>query len=387
MGRTAETRVTGSCGVVQKGNVMLQLDGSRGEGGGQILRTSLSLSLLTRTPFRISRIRAGRAKPGLLRQHLTAVQAAAEIGGAETSGAELHSQELVFRPRTLCGGTHWFDIGTAGSTTLIMQTLLPVLAAADVSSRLVLRGGTHNPFAPPFEALADSWLPLFRRMGAEVELKLERPGFFPAGGGQIEADIQPLVQLQPLELLERGDLLTTSVTATVARLPAHVGRRELRTVSRELRIPPSRQHLVEESRSAGPGNIVQVRVETGELTEIFSECGSRGVPAEKVAGKAAAEAADYLAADVPVGAHLADQLLLPLALAGGGAFRTLEPTQHTLTNAEVIGLFLDVPIRIALESAAGTTSGTTYRVTLGSAVNNLDETGAGSGGEAEESVS
>ena len=329
---------------------MLQLDGSAGEGGGQILRTALSLSLLTQKPFRIEKIRAGRPRPGLLRQHLTAVMAAAAIGRADVSGAEPGSRELVFQPQRLAGGAYRFSIGTAGSTMLILQTLLPVLAAAEEPSVLELEGGTHNPFAPPFEALAGSFLPLYRKMGADADIVLHRPGFYPAGGGVVTAEIRPCGPLQPLSLLDRGDPLKTTVTAICSRLPEHVGRRELRTAGGVLQIPESQQHLVEETRSVGPGNIVLVRVETPHVTEIFSSCGSRGVSAEKVARRAADQTARYLAADVPVGPHLADQLLLPLALAGGGEFRTMPPTEHTVTNSRIIEQFLDVTVQIQPES-------------------------------------
>src|SRR5262245_2007058 len=160
----------------------ITIDGSAGEGGGQILRTALALSLVTARPFRIERIRAGRPKPGLLRQHLTAVQAAAKVGAARISGAEVGSLELTFEPTGLRGGAYDFAVGTAGSATLVLQTLLPALLRAREPSQLTIEGGTHNPYAPPFDFLARTFLPVLRRMGAAIEARLEAPGFYPAGG-------------------------------------------------------------------------------------------------------------------------------------------------------------------------------------------------------------
>src|SRR2546428_9297761 len=160
---------------------MITIDGSFGEGGGQILRTALSLSLATGTPFRIENIRAGRKKAGLLRQHLTAVLAAAEIGAAEIEGATLGSTMLTFTPKSVRAGEYRFAVGTAGSGTLVFQTILPALLRASAATRVTIEGGTHNSAAPPFDFLDRTFLPLIRKMGATVSLKLERYGFYPAG--------------------------------------------------------------------------------------------------------------------------------------------------------------------------------------------------------------
>src|SRR6185369_8211050 len=170
---------------------MIALDGSQGEGGGQILRSALALSLVTGTPFRIDNIRARRARPGLMRQHLTAVEAAAAVGAARTSGAALGSRSLTFAPTTVKAGEHTFSVGTAGSATLVLQTVLPSLLTADRPSSLVLEGGTHNPSSPPFDFLAKAFLPIVAGMGAQVEATLERPGFYPAGGGRFRVTVAP----------------------------------------------------------------------------------------------------------------------------------------------------------------------------------------------------
>ncbi len=189
---------------------MITIDGSQGEGGGQVLRTSLGLSLVTGKAFRIEKIRAGREKPGLLRQHLTAVRAAAQVGGAKVSGDEIGSRTLAFEPEQVRGGEYEFAVGTAGSATLVLQTVLPALIVAGGPSRLTLKGGTHNPWSPPFDFLQKAFLPLLERMGAKVTAELIRPGFYPAGGGEFTVEIQPVPggRLQPLDLLERGETVS-----------------------------------------------------------------------------------------------------------------------------------------------------------------------------------
>lgn len=322
-------------------NTMLTIDGSQGEGGGQMLRTSLALSLVKSQPIRIVNIRAGRKKPGLLRQHLTAVNAAAEIGHAEITGAAIGSQELLFVPRRPAPGDYHFSVGTAGSATLVFQTVLPALLTASSRSTLTLEGGTHNPFAPPFDFLVKSFLPLIRRMGADVEARLETPGFYPAGGGCMTVTIEPADTLTGFDLLERGEITHQSARVLLSRLPRHIAERELNVIERKLNWPTERLSIEEVTASPGPGNVVLIEVGSAEVTEVFTSFGQRGVKAETVAVQAVQQAKDYIAANVPVGEHLADQLLLPLALAGRGTFRTMSPTQHTKTNIEVIKRLLD----------------------------------------------
>jgi RNA 3'-terminal phosphate cyclase (ATP) len=317
------------------------IDGSAGEGGGQIVRTALALSLVTRTPIRIERVRAGRAKPGLMRQHLTCVHAAAAIGEADVRGAEVGSLELDFTPRALVGGAHRFSIGTAGSTTLVVQTVLPALFAASVPSSLVLEGGTHNPLAPTFDFLDRVYLPLLRRTGLRATATLERHGFYPAGGGRLRIDVEPGVATHALHLHERGPLVQAHARATFAGLPFDVARRELDVVTARLGWE-GRPHEV---RAAGAGNVLQLEVEHEHVTELFTAFGERGMPAEEVARLAVDEAVEYLASTAPVGSHLADQLLVPLAIQRAGSFRTLPLTLHTQTQLQLIPRFLDVRLR------------------------------------------
>lgn len=338
---------------------MITIDGSQGEGGGQILRTSLALSLVTGQPFRLERIRAGRSKPGLLRQHLTAVQAAGAVGHAEVSGAALGSQELEFRPGTVTPGDYRFAVGTAGSATLVLQTVLPPLLTAAGPTTLTLEGGTHNPFAPPFDFLARSFIPQLERMGPRVALTLECPGFYPAGGGRFQARIDPAARLAPLHLLARGAILRRRAHAIVSKLPAQVGERELTVVRQQLGWPADECAVEAVANPLGPGNALLLELETEHVTAIFASFGERGRSAEQVAREATEAASAWLSADVPVDEHLADQLLPPMALAGGGSFRTTKPSLHATTNAEMIQRF--IPVAICFEPEA---TGQAWRVTV-----------------------
>jgi len=327
---------------------VLTIDGSQGEGGGQILRTSLALSLVTGTPIRIEKIRAGRAKPGLLRQHLTAVNAATAIGAVDVEGATLGSQELTFRPGTVKPGEYRFAVGTAGSTGLVLQTVLPPLLTAPGPSTLTLEGGTHNPTAPPFDFLARAFLPLISRMGPSATARLERPGFYPAGGGQCTVSITPAATLKPFTLLERGAIRRRTARAMVAHLSPRIAERELAIVREHLGWGDEELQVsaVNRGDARGPGNVLLLEVESEHVTEVFAGFGEIGVPAELVADRAVKDVRRYLAAGVPVGRCLADQLLVPLALAGGGAFRTLSLSSHATTNIGVIRAFLGVRVSV-----------------------------------------
>ena len=326
---------------------MFNIDGSFGEGGGQILRTSLGLSVLTGKPFRIDNIRAGRKSPGLKRQHVTAVKAAARVGHAEVKGATIGSAVVTFSPQPATGGDFQFAVGSAGSATLVFQTVLPALLSAPGPSELVLEGGTHNSWAPPFDFLEKAFLPLLNRMGAKVEAKLERRGFFPAGGGRVRVTIQPVDTLSPLNLHERGEIKATRATAMVSRLSADVARRELKVLETRLAISPTALQTIEDTTSPGPGNAVFVEIESENVTELFTGFGRKGVRAEGVADDLATEVKGYLKNGAPVGEHLADQLLIPLALAGSDGFTTGPLTEHATTNVSVIERFLPVKFRMS----------------------------------------
>ncbi len=330
---------------------MLVIDGSRGEGGGQMLRSALALSMLTETPFRMVRVRAGRAKPGLQRQHLASVRAAASVCGAKVRGDALHSRELTFEPGPVQGGDYHFPIGTAGSTTLVLQTILPPLLLAAAPSRVTLEGGTHNPFAPPFPFLARTYVPLINRMGPTVTVSLNRPGFFPAGGGELLVTIEPARSLSGLELLNRGTIVRKSATALVAHLPHHIAQRELDVVAQRLQWSGEQLQVLDANTSRGPGNALILEVESESLCEVFSAFGQRGRPAEAVAHDAVEQCREYLDSDAPVGEHLCDQLMLPLAIAGHGTYRALRLSQHAETHIELIHQFLSCEVRTTLDDS------------------------------------
>ncbi len=299
-----------------KGLGVLIIDGSFGEGGGQILRSSLALSICTGQAFRIEKIRAGRQKPGLMRQHLTAVKAAAAVCGATVEGDAIGSLTLSFTPGVVQPGDYTFSVGTAGSTTLVLQTVLPALLTAQRPSNLTLEGGTHNPFAPPFDFLARAFLPLVNRMGPRVTAVLERPGFYPAGGGRFHVEVEPAARLTGFDLLQRGDIKAQQARAVLANLPAHIGDRELKVVADRLGWPQDCLSIERADASVGPGNLLMLTVESEYVTEVFTGFGERNRSAQAVAEQAVQQCRRYLTSGVPVGEYLTDQLLLPLALAG-----------------------------------------------------------------------
>lgn len=351
----------------------VEIDGSRGEGGGQILRTSLALAMITGRPLRMRQIRAGRAKPGLRRQHLACVEAAALLSHAEVRGATLGSQELELVPHAITGGELAIDIGTAGSTTLVVQTILVPAIAAGLPLGAVIRGGTHNPLAPPFEFLDRVYLPHLRAMGADVTLALDRHGFASGGRrgsrgaddgahGQLTVTVGAGAALRPIEVARAGPVTARRATVVVARLPTHVAERELAIVQARLGFAPG-ECEVREVREGGPANVLLLEVERAQGRELVSALGEQGLRAELVAGRACDELAAFLAADVPVGEHLADQLVLPLAVAGGGRFRAAPLSLHATTNLETIRCFLEIAIRVEPE---GEGDGDAVIVTIGS---------------------
>jgi RNA 3'-terminal phosphate cyclase (ATP) len=340
---------------------MIHLDGSHGEGGGQILRTSLALSMLTGQPIRIDNIRARRPKPGLMRQHLVCVQAAAEISGARTEGAELHSTSLTFEPRAVRAGHYRFAVSSAGSCTLVLQTVLPPLLHAAEASTIELAGGTHNPMAPPYHFLERAYAPLVQRLGGGLRLSLKRHGFYPAGGGEVEATVQPVPSggWQPLALESRGALVEAYAEALVAGVPRTVAQRELDTLGAalgwsgdQLRTAPLRQN-------EGPGNALLATLAYEHVTEVFTAFGDRQVSAEQVAHRLVKEVRAYQVSQAAVGAHLCDQLALLIALAGQGSFTASEITEHARTNFLVIQKFL--PVSFEVEPLPGA-----WRVTVNS---------------------
>lgn len=333
-------------------NKVIIIDGSEGEGGGQVLRTSLSLSAITGKPVRIEDVRGQRKKPGLFRQHLTAFKAAAEICDAQMEGAHLGSSEIAFHPGKIKGGEYEFSIGSAGATNLVAQTLLPILSYADTDSSIRITGGTHNQWAPTFDFLDQAFMPQFRKMGGRAALKLESYGFYPAGGGAIQMSVKPTAETHALSLEDRGKRLSESVVAIVANLKRDIANRELKTLLKAMNLKPEQGEIVH-AEGPGPGNAVSLFLEHEHVTEVFIGLGEHGVRAEAVAKKVVEQAQKYLPAKdslgslhTAVGEHLADQLLLPMALFDGGVFTTTDITQHTRTNMDIIKMFLDVEFKM-----------------------------------------
>lgn len=316
-------------------------------GGGQLLRSSLSLALVTGRAFRMTNIRGKRPKPGLMRQHLTCVKAAAEVCGAEVEGAEMGSTELVFTPGKIAAGDYHFAIGSGGSTTLVLQTLLPALLHAEASSTLRIEGGTHNPMAPPFEFIEQCFLSVLWSMGVAAEVNMERPGFMQAGGGVLCAKIWPMKKWKKLELTERGGAGACFGLVRHAHLNRDIVDREISTAAAILQWPVHQIDFRSAPESIGPGNAIMLGVQYENVCEISTGIAQLGKSAEAVATGAAKGLRGYLASTAPVGVHLADQLLLPMALAGGGVFHTLSITDHTRTNMALIEQFL--PVKFAVE--------------------------------------
>lgn len=331
---------------------MIELDGASGEGGGQILRTGLALAMCTRQPVRFNRIRAGRAKPGLMRQHLACVNAAADVSGARVDGAELGSQTLAFEPGEVRAGDYRFDVGSAGSCTLVLQTVLPALMTAAAESRITLTGGTHNPMAPPFHFLQRSFAPLLRRLGVGLDLALQRHGFYPAGGGRFTARIVPAAQLTTVDVLARGERLDAFAECLTPGVPGRVAVQELAVIGERLNWPADKLIRAEARQDEGPGNALMATLVHADLSEVFTSFGEKGRPADQVAVALVREVQSYLRSEGALGEHLADQWMLPLALAvqasgRPAAFTCTDLSQHARTQVETIAAFL--PVRFGTE--------------------------------------
>jgi RNA 3'-terminal phosphate cyclase (ATP) len=275
-----------------------------------------------------------------MRQHLTAVRAAAEICGATVTGDEIGSCEIAFHPGPVKSGNYTFSIGTAGSCTLVLQTVLPPLLTAVAPSQIRILGGTHNKASPPVDFLQRAYLPLVGCMGPRISLQLVRHGFYPRGGGEIVASVEPCSRLSRLSLMERGDRRTGYAEAYIAGIPLHVASRELEIVGKMLNWTGEQLHVRGLPGEVGPGNALTLTVEHEKVTEVFTGFGEKGVSAETVAKGAVAQTRDYLASNAAVGPHLADQLLLPMALSGGGEFTTTAATKHFFSHIAIIRAFL-----------------------------------------------
>lgn len=327
---------------------LIEIDGSFGEGGGQILRTALSLSCLLKRPFRIFNIRKGREKPGLMPQHIVSVRAAERLSGAETSGVEKGSTELVFIPGEVKGGDFFFDIGTAGSACLVLQTILPSLLFSGVRASITIRGGTHVPFSPSFDYISHVFVPALEKIGIMVEVNIENYGFYPKGGGIIKAWINPGSRIKPLNLVDRGKVLRLEGSSSVANLPVSIADRQRQSFLNKIGCPGFPVDIqLSTVPSIGQGTFLFVKVISENVVAGFTSLGARGKRAETVGEELAEDVMRYLKTDGAFDPHLPDQLVLYLALCKEkSTITTSAITDHLLTNLWVIGRFIDLEYTI-----------------------------------------
>ncbi len=334
-------------------DIDITIDGSQGEGGGQILRSSVALSAITGKSLRVINIRAGRRKPGLMRQHLTSVQAAASVCNAELYGATSGASEITFLPQSVQSGSYHFRVGTAGSAMLVLQAVLPPLLTADGPSTVTIEGGTHNMMAPPFDFLSRSWVPLIERMGSRVSAGIERHGFYPAGGGKVVFEIDPSASLAGFDLMDAGRVQNRRLRAVISDLSRDIAKREIKQALRKLNWPAD-SAAIEHVESNGPGNVLLAEVECDNVTFVGCGFGKIGVRAEQVADGVVRGVRSWIKNRAPVGPFLADQLMLPLALSAvqpsdcgvrrGGSFLTGPLTEHSKTQMDLLPLFLPVAL-------------------------------------------
>jgi RNA 3'-phosphate cyclase len=329
----------------------IEIDGSIGEGGGQVLRSALALSLVTGRELRIRNIRSRRKKPGLQPQHLKAVEAATTVGMARTEGAHLGSQSLVFQPHGIRSGEFEFDIGTAGSTSLVLQTILLPLGFANESSSVTVRGGTHVPLSPCFHYLDLHWIHYMRKIGFDFKIDMELAGFYPQGSGIVRAIVKPASRVLPLTLTERGALKTIQGISAVSNLDVSIAERQRNKALLRLadHLPSVKIHI-EQMPSRFRGTMLLLVAEFEHSQCCYFGLGARGKPAERVADEAIDQLLNFLATDGAIDERLADQLILPLAFASGvSQLRTSQVTRHLLTNGEVLRTCLPIDVQVTGE--------------------------------------
>jgi len=336
---------------------LILIDGSYGEGGGQILRTSLALSALLGKSVEIINIRKGRANPGLQPQHLTGVVAIQEISGGRLQGADLGSQKLRFYPGEIRGADYDFDVsrikGSAGSTGLVFQTIAPPLLFAKKGVNFTIKGGPHTQWSPPIDYIQHVFLPIARRMGIRAEISLVKWGWYPVGGGLIEGKVEPVECLEGLELKKRGDLINVKILSAVSNLPLSIAQRQKDQAYRRLK---GKGFLPEveiiEPPALGTGTFVFILAQFEGSLAGFSSLGQRGKPAERVADEAVEEFFQYYDSGAALEGHLADQLILYMALARGkSSITTSRISSHLLTNIWVVEKFL--PLKFNVEGELG----------------------------------
>jgi RNA 3'-phosphate cyclase len=327
---------------------LIEIDGSYGEGGGQILRTALALSAILRKPFTIHHVRSKRKNPGLQAQHLEAVKAIAQITEAQTGGVQFGSQKITFIPHKILPGDYQFEVKTAGSVSLLLQAVFLPLCFANEKSNLTLVGGTHVPWSPPFHYLSEVLLPTLESTGVSAGASIEKWGFYPKGEGKIQLEINPVHEFKAISLVERGLLKKIRGISAISNLPKHVAERQkeqaLKRIQRELKID-AEITLLYDVPSTGIGSFLFLVAEYEKALAGFSSLGARGKPAEKVADEAVESLKNYFNNEGCIDPHLADQIVPFVALAkGNSSFTTTGITEHLLTNLWVVQHFLDTTI-------------------------------------------
>ena len=327
---------------------IIEIDGSYGEGGGQILRTALACSAILRTPFIIHHIRSKRKNPGLQAQHLEAVKALIKITEAQTEGVQFGSQKMSFFPQALLPGDYQFEVRTAGSIILLLQAIFIPLCLAHGTSRLTLVGGTHVPWSPPFHFLSEVLIPTLEPMGISIDTTIEKWGWYPRGGGKIQLKINPVHEFKPVSLVHRGSLKKIRGLSAISNLPKHIGERQrnhaLRRIQKDLKLD-AEIRVFDNASSIGQGSFLFLVAESEGALAGFSSLGKKGKRAEEVAEEAVNSLKEYIESEGCIDPHLADQLVLFMALAkGNSSFTTTQVTEHFLTNLWVIQHFLNVKI-------------------------------------------
>jgi RNA 3'-terminal phosphate cyclase (ATP) len=324
----------------------VSIDGSSGEGGGQILRTSLTLACITGKRLHIENIRAARRRPGLARQHLSCVEAACRISEGKYTGAKAGSKVLDFLPGPVRSGDYNFDIGSAGSASLVIQTVLPTLFLTDGPSKVTVTGGTHNPWAPPYDFLVESFFPAIEQAGFKARCKLIKHGFYPAGGGRIQIDIQPWRNntQAKIDICEPEEKIRIDARIYTAKLSAHIAQKQKKLLKKS-KLKIDNIETIDVTDSDGPGNCITLFVR-GRRTTVFTAFGKRGKPSEEVVREIINPADSFLTGSGAVDSFLADQLLIYMAITGAGCFTTNELSGHLSTNIQTIKRFLDVDFDI-----------------------------------------